>query len=419
MTSVSLNFQVHQPFRLTMFQPNGHISNGNMLNHYFNHGLNKYVFDRVADRCYLPANSTILELIDKFKGEKKKFKVSYAITGAFLELCEMFNKDLLDSFKQLADTKCVEFIGETYYHSLSSLFDQKNEFVEQVNMHRQIIKDLFNFSTKTFVNTEMIFNNLIGKIVEELGFDAIFTEGTEKILGWRSPNYIYTRKFCFPGDPKPDKRIKILLRNYRLSDDVGYRFSAKTWDQWPLTADKFATWLASTPGQCINLFMDYETFGEHQWPESGIFWFLKSLPFEALKHENIEFVTPSDITKKYAPVGEVDVFELSTVSWADIERDTSAWLGNRMQQVCFEELKNLEQNVKKLNNNELTKIWRMLQISDHLYYCCTKWWGDGDVHKYFSCFPTAQDGFVNFMSIISDFKARVYTETMKQTQATQ
>ncbi len=350
MTSVSLNFQVHQPFRLATFQPNGNISNSQIFDHYFNHGLDKWIFDRVSSRCYFPANTTILELIDEFKKEKKKFKVSYSITGVFLELCERYNKDLIETFKQLAETKCVEFIGETYYHSLASLFDDKTEFIEQVNMHRQIIKDLLGFKPKVFVNTEMIYNNLIAKVVEDLGFKGIFTEGTERILGWRNANYVYVRKFCFPGDPRPEKRIRVLLRNYRLSDDIGYRFSAKDWNEWPLTADKYAAWLSATPGQCINLFMDYETFGEHQWPESGIFWFLKALPSEVLKYENLEFCTPSEIIKKYEPVGEIDVFELSTISWADMERDVSAWIGNRMQQVCFEELKNLEKHVKKLNN---------------------------------------------------------------------
>ena len=414
MTSVSLNFQIHQPFRLASFQPDGNISNGKIFNHYFNHGLNKMVFDRVADRCYFPANQAILEMIDSLKHEKKKFKVSYSVTGVFLELCEMFNKDLLDSFKQLSESKCVEFLGETYYHSLSSLFEYKGEFIEQVNMHRQIIKDLLNYKPTVFINTEMIYNNMVAKIAEELGFKAIFTEGTEKVLGWRSPNYVYARKLCSPDDPKMEKRIKVLLRNYRLSDDIGYRFSSKEWEEWPLTSDKYASWLSATSGQCINLFMDYETFGEHQWKESGIFWFLKALPFEILKHGNLEFMTPSEIIKKHEPAGEIDVFEFSTISWADIERDTSAWLGNRMQQVLFDELKNLEQYVKGLDKQDLTKIWRMLQISDHLYYCCTKWWGDGDVHKYFSCFPTAQDGFANFMSIISDFKARIFTEMMKE-----
>lgn len=414
MTSISLNFQVHQPLRLATFQPNGNVSNSKIFDHYFNHGLDKWVFDRVSSRCYFPANNTILELIDQLKKEKRKFKVSYSITGVFLELCERYNKDLIETFKQLAETKCVEFIGETYYHSLASLFEDKTEFIEQVNMHRQIIKDLLGFKPKVFVNTEMIYNNLIAKVVEDLGFKGIFTEGTERILGWRNSNYVYVRKFCFPGDPTPEKRIRVLLRNYRLSDDIGYRFSAKDWNEWPLTADKYAAWLSATPGQCINLFMDYETFGEHQWPESGIFWFLKALPFEVLKYENLEFCTPSEIIEKYEPVGEIDVFELSTVSWADMERDVSAWLGNRMQQVCFEEIKNLEKHVKRLNDPELLRIWRLLQTSDHLYYICTKWWNDGDVHKYFSCFPTPQDGFVNFMSIISDFKARVFTELIKK-----
>ena len=414
MASITLNFQVHQPFRLATFQPNGSISTQEIFNHYFNHGLDKWIFDRVCSRCYFPTNQIILELIDNFKKEKKKFKVSYSITGVFLELCERYNKDLLESFKQLVETKCVELIGETYYHSLASLFEDKGEFIEQVNMHKQTMKDLFNFTPKVFVNTEMIYNNVIAKIVEDLGFKAIFTEGTERILGWRSPNYVYVRKYCFPNDPRPEKRIRVLLRNYRLSDDIGYRFSAKDWNEWPLTADKFAAWLAATPGQCINLFMDYETFGEHQWPESGIFWFLRALPGEVLKYENLEFCLPSEIIQKYEPAGEIDVFELSTVSWADMERDVSAWLGNRMQQVCFEEIKNLEKAVKRLGDARLLKIWRLLQISDHLYYCCTKWWKDGDVHKYFSCFPTPQDGFVNLMSIISDFKARVFTELAKK-----
>lgn len=414
MTSITLNFQVHQPFRLATFQPNGNLSAPEIFKYYFNHGLDKWIFDRVCNRCYFPANQTILELIDNFKKEKKKFKVSYSITGVFLEHCERYNKDLLESFKQLVETKCVELIGETYYHSLASLFEDKGEFIEQVNMHRQAMKDLFNFNPKVFVNTEMIYNNVIAKIVEDLGFKAIFTEGTERILGWRSPNYVYIRKYCFPNDPRPEKRIRVLLRNYRLSDDIGYRFSARDWNEWPLTADKFAAWLAATPGQCINLFMDYETFGEHQWPESGIFWFLKALPGEVLKYENLEFCLPSEIIQKYEPAGEIDVFELSTVSWADMERDVSAWLGNRMQQVCFEELKNLEKHVKRLNDKEFLRIWRLLQTSDHLYYMCTKWWQDGDVHKYFSCFSTPQDGFANFMSIISDFKARVFTELVKR-----
>jgi alpha-amylase len=271
------------------------------------------------------------------------------------------------------------------------------------------------FKPSVFVNTEMIYNNIIAKAVEDLGFKAIFTEGTEKVLGWRSPNFVYKRKFAFPNESTPEKRIRVLLRNYRLSDDIGYRFSAKDWNEWPLTADKFASWVSATPGQCINLFIDYETFGEHQWPESGIFWFLKSLPQMILKYNNLEFTTPTETVEKHEPVGDIDVFEFSTISWADIERDVSAWLGNNMQNICFEELKHLEPVVKSLNNPDLLKIWRMLQISDHSYYCCTKWMGDGDVHKYFSSFNNAPDAFANYISIISDFKTKVFAEQFKQT----
>ncbi len=414
MVLISFCFEVHQPMRIATFQPNGELRNDKLIENYFNHGLNKWVYDKVASRCYLPANSIMLELIDNLKHEKKKFKIAFSISGIFLELTEKFNKDVLETFKQLVETGCVELLGETYYHSLASLFESKDEFIEQVNLHRQTMKDLFGKEPKVFANTELIYNNVIAKIVENIGFKGIFCEGAERVLGWRSPNYVYTRKFCFPDDPPPKKRIRVLLRNYRLSDDIGYRFSAKDWNEWPLTADKFAAWLNATPGQCINLFMDYETFGEHQWAESGIFWFLKALPYEILKYDNLEFATPSEIISKFEPVGEVDVFELSTASWADMERDVSAWLGNRMQQVCFEEIKNLEKHVKKLNNPYFLKVWRYLQISDHLYYICTKWWSDGDVHKYFSCFPTPQDGFANLISIISDFKARVFTELVKK-----
>lgn len=414
MPFITLNFQVHQPFRISNFQSNGYTSINDLSRCYFNHGLNKWVFERVANRCYLPANRILLEAIDNLKHEKKKFKVSFSLTGTFLESAEMFNKDVLDSFKQLAQSRCVEILGETYYHSLASLYESKDEFIEQVNAHRQAIKDYFGVEPKVFVNTEMIYNNIIGKIVESLGFKGIFTEGSERILGWRSPNYLYVRKFCFPDDPPPKDRIKILLRNYRLSDDVAYRFSARNWDQWPLTAEKYTAWLSATVGEVINLFMDYETFGEHQPEESGIFWFLKALPYIILKHQNLEFLTPSEAVEVCSPIGEIDVFEFSTLSWADMERDTSAWLGNRMQQIMFNEVKNLERHVKSLNNPQLLKAWKLLQQSDHYYYMCTKFWADGDVHKYFSSFDRPEEAFANFMNILADFKTKIITEMMKK-----
>jgi alpha-amylase len=407
MPFITFNFQVHQPIRISNFQPNGYTNSNDLLNQYFNHGLNKWIFERVANKCYLPANRILLEIIDNLKHEKKKFKVSFSITGTFLESAERFNKDVLDSFKQLAQSKCVEILGETYYHSLASLYESKDEFIEQVNLHRQAIKDYFGVEPKVFVNTEMIYNNVIGKIVEQLGFKGIFTEGTERILGWRNPNYLYVRKYCFPDDPPPEKRIKILLRNYRLSDDVAYRFSARNWDQWPLTADKYVAWLSATVGEVINIFMDYETFGEHQPEETGIFWFLRAFPYIAIRDPNLEFLTPSEVIEKCKPIGEIDVFEFSTVSWADMERDTSAWLGNKMQQIMFNEVKNLERQVKSTGNDYLLKIWKLLQQSDHYYYMCTKFWADGDVHKYFSSFDRPEDAFANFMNILSDFKMKL------------
>jgi len=413
MPFITLNFQVHQPFRISNFQANGYTNINDLFKHYFNHGLNKWIFERVANKCYLPTNRILLEAIDNLKHEKKKFKISFSLTGTFLESAEMFNKDVLDSFKQLAQSKCVEILGETYYHSLASLYESKDEFIEQVNAHRQAIRDYFGVEPKVFVNTEMIYNNVIGKIVEDLGFKGIFTEGSERILGWRSPNYLYVRKFCFPNDPPPEKRIKILLRNYRLSDDVAYRFSARNWDQWPLTAEKYVAWLSATVGEVINLFMDYETFGEHQPEESGIFWFLKALPYMVVRDPNLEFLTPSEVIEKCKPIGEIDVFEFSTLSWADMERDTSAWLGNKMQQIMFNEVKNLERYVKSLDNPELIKVWKLLQQSDHYYYMCTKFWSDGDVHKYFSSFDRPEDAFANFMNILADFKTKIFAEFLK------
>jgi len=407
MVFITLNFQVHQPFRISNFQSDGYMKLEDMFNSYFNNGLNKLIFDRVANKCYLPTNNTLLEAIDNLKHEKKKFKIAFSLSGTFLESAEMFNKDVLESFKQLAQSKCVEILGETYFHSLASLYESKDEFIEQVNTHKQAVKDYLGVTPKVFVNTEMIYNNSVAKVVENLGFKGIFTEGSERILGWKSPNYVYVRKYCFPDDPPPKSRIRVLLRNYRLSDDVAYRFSARNWDQWPLTAEKYAVWLNATSGEVVNLFMDYETFGEHQPAESGIFWFLKALPYTAVRQPNVEFLTPSEVVNLCEPIGEVDVFEFSTLSWADMERDTSAWLGNKMQQIIFNEVENLEKLVKSTGNQQLIKTWKLFQQSDNYYYICTKFWADGDVHKYFSSFNRPEEAFANFMNILADFKTRV------------
>jgi len=399
MTSVCFYFQVHQPFRLKWFWPENGGPKGPLTDYYFDQPLNEHTLHKVAGKCYHRANQIILEQIDRFKGERKKFKLSYSLSGTFIDQCEMWDKTILDEFKQMADTGCVEFLCETYYHSLSSLYDDKEEFTEQVKKHQQKMHDLIGVKPQVFRNTELIYNDEIAKQIESLGFKAIMTEGIERILEyWKSPNYVYKRK---GGD------IKVLLRNYSLSDDIGYRFSSKWWEQYPLTAEKYSSWLSSTPGDTINMFMDYESFGEHQWEDTGIFWFLGSLPQEILKWDNLEFTTPSEVVKKHPSVGDISVPSYETVSWADIERDPSAWLGNHMQHLAFAQMKQTGELVKKSGNPEFLKIWRYLQTGDHLYYMCTKWLADGDVHKYFSHHGNPYDAAINYLAVLSDFREKV------------
>lgn len=412
MKVITLNFEVHQPLRFRKKIKNS----SNLFESFVDDEMNKYFFERIANKCYFKANEIILEHLENLKN---KFKVSFSFSGTFLESAERYNKDVLESFKQIAEKKKnVEIIAETYYHSLASIYEDASEFIEQVEMNVQAIKDYFGVKPKTFMNTEMIFNNRIAKIAEDLGFKAIFAEGTEKILQWRSPNYVYVRKYCFENDPEPKKRIKILLRNYRLSDDIAFRFSARDWDQWPLTADKYASWLAATPGQVINIYIDYETFGEHHWEENGIFWFLRALPYYVLNYENLEFGLPREVIKKFNPVGEFDVFEFNTISWADTERDLSAWIGNKLQQTFFNEVKNLESEVKSLNDVEILKIWRLFQQSDFCYYMCTKSGSDNDVHQYFNPYGNLLEIFSNFMNLLSEFKAIIRTrKILKEVKA--
>lgn len=393
MPSVCFYFQVHQPLRMRKFS----IFDDNSKDPYslyFDTKLNKEIFEKVARKCYLPTNKIMLDLISKYDG---KFKISYSLTGVFLEQCCNYMPQVLDTFEELAKTGCVDFLSETYYHSLVSLFRNKNEFKEQIGQHRKLLKELFNYSPIVFRNTEALFSNEIAKFIEELGYKGIITEGIEFILGWRSPNYLYRPRTC--------SKIKVLLRNYKLSDDVSYRFSARWWPEYPLTADKYAAWLSRCEGQCLNMFMDYETFGEHQWEDTGIFNFLRSMPGEILRYENLNFKTPTEIVNSFEPVGEVDIH--NPVSWADIERDTSAWLGNDMQKYCFSNYENLGQLAKERGDENLLHIWRLLGNSDHLYYMCTKAWADGDVHKYFSPFQSPYEGFMNYMNILQDFKHKL------------
>ncbi|MFZ1038574.1 MAG: glycoside hydrolase family 57 protein, partial [Candidatus Bathyarchaeia archaeon] len=405
MTDIVLVFEVHQPHRLKrsyfwehdMFK---RVKKGELFDYYFDAAVNREVFERACRKCYFPSNKILQEVIDKHKREKKQVKVSFSISGVFLEQCEMFSKDLLESFKQLSETGCVEFLSQTYYHSLSSLYPDRDEFIEQLEAHQQVVRSLLHYTPSVFENTELLYNNAIARTIEKLGYKGIFTEGVERILHGKSPNCLYTPKDC--------KKTKILLRNYKLTDDVGFRFSARWWNEWPLTADKYAGWLASTPGQCINIFPDYETFGEHHWPETGIHDFLRHLPSEILKWWHLHMATPSEVVEKYASVGEIDVPELGgTVSWADLERDASCWLGNTMQWAYYTNVKRLEPLVKETNDKDLLKTWRYFQISDHLYYMFTAGGAPGEVHSYFSPYDSPIDAFVTAQAAILDFENRV------------
>ncbi|MCD6465012.1 glycoside hydrolase family 57 protein [Candidatus Bathyarchaeota archaeon] len=410
MADICLIFEVHQPFRLNRnFNLNlitrekaGH---KDLFNIYFDHKLNKEIFERVSEKCYFPASEIILEQINRFKKEKKRFKVSFSFSGVFLEQCEMWSPDLLELFKQIVKTRCVELLSQTYYHSLSSLNPlDKSEFFEQVKMHHQTIKEKFRYEPKVFENTECLYNDEIAKAAEKMGFEAIVTEGTEKILGWRSPNFVYKAS---------GSKIKVLLRNYRLSDDIGFRFASTEWDQWPLTADKYAAWLAHTPGQVIILFMDYETFGEHYWAESGILEFLKWLPIEVSRWNNLSWSTPSEVIRKYASCDEIRVPADKTISWADAERNTGAWLGSLQQKVAFNFLNEVGLLVKELNDGELLRIWRYLQTSDHFYYMYARGGESGMVHDSFNPYGSSMEAFITYIGILLNFEAVCKSETYK------
>jgi len=369
LSDVVFIFEVHQPYRIKQSffwdqQVFKRLSKGELFDHYFDTALDREIFMRISRKCYLPTNEIILKAIDESKFEKKRVKISFSLSGIFLEQCEKFNKDVLESFKQLAETDCVEFVGQTYYHSLSGLYREKNEFIEQVQKHKQVIRDFLGKNPLVFENTELLYNNAIAETVEKLGYLGIVIEGVERILGGQSPNYVYLTKNC--------RKLKVLLRNYKLTDDIGFRFSARWWSEWPLTADKYASWLASTQGRCIVIFPDYETFGEHHWPETGIQDFLYHLLKELTSRNGLTMATPSEVVQKNEPIGVIDVPELEgTISWADIRRDSSCWIGNTMQWAYYKAIRDLEPLIKESLDPELTKLWRYFQISDHLYYMYT------------------------------------------------
>jgi len=414
--NICFYFQVHQPYRLQKYS---FFDIGEEEKKYFDDHKNKEIFRKVAKKCYLPTNKLMLKLLKRHP----EFKISYSLSGVFLDQCEEYGLDVLESFKKLAKTGQVEFLCETYYHSLSFLYS-KLEFTEQVIKHYKKIKKLFKYTPQVFRNTELIYNNELGNFINKMGFKGILAEGADHILYDKSPNYLYKiKKAELPEQilqiainnkiikNQKEPHTKLLLKNYKLSDDIAFRFSNQNWESYPLTADKFSHWITQTNGDTINLFMDYETFGEHQWEDTGIFNFLEYLPDE-FKNNNISFHTPSEAINNLTDQSEIDMHH--PVSWADMERDLSAWLGNEIQETTMQEIFNLEKifrnkqgKFKKQFSKDIINTWRKLQTSDQFYYMCTKYWNDGDVHKYFSPYDSPYEAYIIFMNVLSDFKLKI------------
>lgn len=390
MRAICFNFQVHQPFRFRRYR---FFDIGND-HYYYDDFSNETTLRKVADHCYLPANNLLLELIKKHKG---KFKVSFSITGTALDQFELYAPEVLDSFQDLAATGQVEFLSETYSHSLVSL-KYKELFAAQVKKHDDLIETYFGQRPTVFRNTEMVYSDEIGAMVTDMGFKAMLTEGPKHILGWKSPNYLY----CNAINP----RLKVLMRNFRLSDDLSFRFSNQAWNEYPLTPAKFINWMNANPkDEIINLFMDYETFGERQRESTGIFKFLEEFPAAVFKQPDLKFATPSEIAEQFQPISMVSVPH--PISWADEERDLTAWLGNEMQQEAFNKLYDLHSRMNRVTDEELNKDWNYLQISDHFYYMSTKFFSDGAIHNHVNPYESPYEAFINYMNVLSDFELRL------------
>lgn len=391
MVAICFYFEVHQPYRMK----NYHVFDIGKNSEYFDEKKNAEIMRKVANKCYLPMTDLLLKMVNE---SNKKFKCAFAITGTAIEQFEKYSPEVIENFKKLVKTGNVEILSETYYHSLSFLYS-KEEFKEQIELHTKKMQELFGVKPKIFRNTELIFNNELAMTLEEIGYKGVLAEGADHVLGWRSPNYIYHSVSA----PK----LPLLLKNYKLSDDIAFRFSNKGWNEWPLTVEKYVDWInkVNGGGDVINLFMDFETFGEHQWEDTGIFDFMRHLPNAVLSHPDNCFMTPSEVVKSFPMRSDLDIHH--PVSWADMERDLSAWRGNRIQESALSKIYSYEKEVKDSNDKNLIEDWKKLTTSDHFYYMCTKWFNDGDVHKYFSPYESPYEAFIAFMNIMKDIKFRI------------
>jgi len=392
--AIVLYLHVHQPYRIRHYTVFDAGANHDYFDApYDNEASNERILKKVAEKSYIPTNARLLKLLQ----DNPEFKVSLSITGTVLEQLEKWSPEALRSFQELCGTGRVEIVAETYHHSLA-FFYSRVEFEMQVKMHREKIQQLFGQTPQVFRNTELAYNNDLAYWADKAGYKGILTEGWDPILDWRSPNYVYR--------PTYTDNIRLLMKNYKLSDDIAFRFGDRDWKEWPLTADKFSHWLSEDPNATnFNLFMDYETFGEHQWHESGIFEFLDHLPKEWLKTEGNTFMTVSEVIDSYEPKDQIDIPE--TITWADTERDLSAWLGNAMQASSINSLYALQDKILGTDDLVLINDWRLLQASDHFYYMCTKYFNDGDIHAYFSPYKTPYEAYMNFMNAYRDLQYRL------------
>jgi len=388
MPHTCLYFQVHQPNRLIpydFFRIGQHAF-------YEDDGLNAEVLSKVAEKCYLPTNALFKKIIEKTHG---RFRMTLSISGTVIEQMQHHRPDVLRSFQELVATGSVELLAETYYHSLAILHSKK-EFERQVERHLETLESVFHVRPRVFRNTELIYNNAIAAQAETMGFDGIMAEGVPWVLNGQSPNHVYRAPYV--------TRLKTLLRNSPLSDDLGFRFSDQNWSEWPLTPEKFAGWVKQAPGDVVNLFMDYETIGEHQWKDSGVFEFWERLP-EVVLDQGIHWVTPGEVVDLFSATREYDCHW--PTSWADAERDLSAWTGNVMQQEAIAKIHRLEEEVLAAKDPDLAHVWAKLQTSDHFYWMSTKGGTDGSVHQYFSPYSTPYDAYIYFMNALGDLQVRL------------
>lgn len=391
MRTICLNFQVHQQYKLRTYR---FFDIGN--NHYyFDDFQNKRMIREATEKCYIPTNNILMNIIKEYG---KVFKVSFYISGVAIDMFERWAPEVITSFQELSKTGCIEFLAGTYSHSLVCLKD-KEEFKRQVKQHSAKIKQLFDHKPTTFVNTELVYSDEIGKAISDMGYKLVVTEGAKHVLGWKSPNFLYHNAI--------DPEQYVITRNFRLSDDISFRFSNQEWSEWPLTASKFAEWINATDKkqEVTTLFLDYETFGQRHCAESGIFDFLHHLPKAILTHTDFTFSTPKEIGDKHTSMGAIVV--PYPMSWADEERDLTGWLGNEMQQEAFDKLYEAGELVNKLKNDEVTETWNRIQSCGNLYFMNTKWFSDKDVCRYDNPYSSPYEAFINYMNVIVDFKLYV------------